>query len=45
MKVAAGKPTVIEIPIEGAVRVVLGEFKIVLKTNGRPTTQTGVGAA
>jgi sugar lactone lactonase YvrE len=46
VKVGAGKTTVIEIPLaKGALakvagRTTLATFKIVLKTNGRPTTQT-----
>jgi sugar lactone lactonase YvrE len=46
VKVAAGKATAIEIPLaKGALAKVAGKtakatFKIVLKTNGRPTTQT-----
>jgi hypothetical protein len=45
VKVGAGKTTVIEIPLaKGALakvagRTTLATFKIVLKTNGRPTTQ------
>ena len=45
VKVGAGKATVIEIPLaKGALATVAGTtasatFKIVLKTNGRPTTQ------
>lgn len=47
VKVAAGKTTVIEIPLaQAALAKVAGTsagatFTIVLKTNGRPTTQTG----
>ena len=40
MKVAAGKTTVIAIPVSGpAGKTVPATFTIVLKTNGRPTTQ------
>lgn len=38
VKVAAGKTTVISIPVKGSKGS--AQFKIVLKTNGRPTTQT-----
>ncbi len=38
VKVAAGKSTVLSIPIKGTSGT--AQFKIVLKTNGRPTTQT-----
>jgi sugar lactone lactonase YvrE len=38
VKVAAGKSTVISIPAKG--KSGTAQFKIVLKTNGRPTTQT-----
>jgi hypothetical protein len=38
VKVGAGKTTVISIPAKGASGK--AQFKIVLKTNGRPTTQT-----
>ena len=38
VKVAAGRTTVISIPAKGASGK--AQFKIVLKTNGRPTTQT-----
>jgi sugar lactone lactonase YvrE len=38
VKVAAGKATVLSIPARGASGK--AQFKIVLKTNGRPTTQT-----
>ena len=37
LKVPAGKPTVLSIPVKGASGK--ATFKIVLKTNGRPTTQ------
>jgi hypothetical protein len=41
VKVAAGKTTAIEIPLSKAARgSASATFKIVLKTNGRPTTQT-----
>jgi sugar lactone lactonase YvrE len=39
-KVAAGKTTVISIPVKAAKGSTSAQFKIVLKTNGRPTTQT-----
>ena len=39
VKVAAGKTTVISIPVKAAKGVTSAQFKIVLKTNGRPTTQ------
>jgi hypothetical protein len=40
VKVAAGKTTVIEIPVHGPKgKTVPATFTIVLKTNGRPTTQ------
>ncbi len=38
VKVAAGKTTVLSIPVKG--KSGKAQFKIVLKTNGRPTTQT-----
>jgi hypothetical protein len=38
VKVAAGKSTVLSIPVKG--KGGQAQFKIVLKTNGRPTTQT-----
>ena len=38
--VAAGKTTVIAIPVKAAKGSTSAQFKIVLKTNGRPTTQT-----
>ena len=38
VKVAAGKSTVLTIPVKG--KSGTAQFKIVLKTNGRPTTQT-----
>jgi sugar lactone lactonase YvrE len=38
VKVAAGKSTVLSIPVKGTSGA--AQFKIVLKTNGRPTTQT-----
>ena len=38
VKVAAGKSTVLSIPVKG--KGGTAQFKIVLKTNGRPTTQT-----
>ena len=38
LKVAAGKSTVISIPAKG--KSGEAQFKIVLETNGRPTTQT-----
>ena len=37
VKVAAGKTTVISIPVKGSASS--AQFKIVLRTNGRPTTQ------
>ena len=37
VKVAAGKSTVLSIPVKG--KSGAAQFKIVLKTNGRPTTQ------
>ena len=41
VKVAAGKTTVIAIPVKGTAGAHAGvTFKIVLKTNGRPTTQS-----
>jgi hypothetical protein len=40
VKVAAGKTTVISIPVKAAAGSTTATFKIVLKTNGRPTTQT-----
>ena len=43
VKVAAGKTTVIAIPVKGTAGAHAGTtFKIVLKTTGRPTTQTRV---
>ena len=38
-KVAAGKTTVIAIPVRANAGASSAQFKIVLKTNGRPTTQ------
>jgi streptogramin lyase len=38
VKVAAGKSTLLSIPVKGTSGA--AQFKIVLKTNGRPTTQT-----
>ena len=40
VKVAAGKVTVIEIPVKAPKGKTAATFKIVLKTNGRPTTHT-----
>lgn len=40
VKLAAGKTTVISIPVKAAAGSKSATFKIVLKTNGRPTTQT-----
>lgn len=40
VKVAAGKATVISIPVKAAKGEKSAVFKIVLKTNGRPTTET-----
>jgi sugar lactone lactonase YvrE len=40
VKVAAGKVTVIEMKVKAPRGTTAGVFKIVLKTNGRPTTQT-----
>lgn len=40
VKVAAGKTTVISIPVKAAKGSTSAQFKIVLETNGRPTTQT-----
>src|SRR5262249_53114818 len=37
--VAAGKTTVLSIPVKAAKGKLAATFKIVLKTNGRPTTQ------
>ena len=39
VKVAAGKTTVISIPVKAAAGTKSATFKIVLKTNGRPTIQ------
>ena len=39
VSVAAGKTTVISIPVKAAKGSTSAQFKIVLKTNGRPTTQ------
>ena len=39
VKVVAGKTTVIAIPVKAAKGTTSAQFKIVLKTNGRPTTQ------
>ena len=39
VKVAAGRTTVIPIPVKAAKGSTSAQFKIVLKTNGRPTTQ------
>jgi sugar lactone lactonase YvrE len=39
VKVAAGKTTVIAIPVKAAKGSTTAQFKIALKTNGRPTTQ------
>jgi hypothetical protein len=40
VKVAAGKTTVIAIPVHGpAGKTVAATFTIVLETNGRPTTE------
>ena len=39
VKVGAGKTTVIAIPVKAAKGSTSAQFKIVLKTNGRPTTQ------
>jgi hypothetical protein len=41
VKVAAGKTTTLSIPVKAAKGTSGATFKIVLKTNGRPTTQTG----
>jgi uncharacterized protein YfaS (alpha-2-macroglobulin family) len=40
VKLAAGKTTVISIPVKAAAGSTSATLKIVLKTNGRPTTQT-----
>jgi len=40
VKLAAGKATVISIPVKAAAGSTSATFKIVLKTNGRPTTET-----
>lgn len=40
VKLAAGKPTIISIPVKVARGSTSATFKIVLKTNGRPTTET-----
>jgi len=40
VKLAAGKATVISIPVKAAKGSTSATFKIVLKTNGRPTTET-----
>lgn len=40
VKLAAGKTTVISIPVKAAAGSTSATFKIVLKTNGRPTTET-----
>ena len=39
VKVAAGRATVISIPVKASAGASSARFKIVLKTNGRPTTQ------
>ena len=41
VKVAAGKATTISIPVKASAGASSAKFKIVLKTNGRPTTQVG----